>query len=93
MSTRRILTSVVYCVAAILLVGGCHKPRTQSAIIHQPQTHVPVRGIKAGISNEGRSIRCIIVGQGWDVTFMLAAIHGDEPAGTLLLRRLAGYLK
>jgi protein MpaA len=24
---------------------------------------------------------------------MLAAIHGDEPAGKLLLRRLAGYLK
>jgi protein MpaA len=32
------------------------------------------------------------MGQGPDVTMILAAIHGDEPAGTPLVRRLKDYL-
>jgi protein MpaA len=34
-----------------------------------------------------------VFGQGPDVTFILAAIHGDEPAGTPLVRRLSQHLK
>jgi len=34
-----------------------------------------------------------VLGQGQDVAFILATIHGDEPAGTPLVRRLAEYLQ
>ncbi|MHC4214291.1 MAG: M14 family zinc carboxypeptidase, partial [Planctomycetota bacterium] len=47
----------------------------------------------AGRSVEGRDIWCIVFGSGEDVTFVLASIHGDECAGTPLVRRLAGYLE
>ncbi len=34
-----------------------------------------------------------VLGQGPDVTLILGAIHGDEPAGTILVRQLTEYLK
>jgi len=34
-----------------------------------------------------------VLGRGPDVTFILAAIHGNEPAGTTLARRLGKYLQ
>ncbi len=36
---------------------------------------------------------CLTLGQGPDVTFILATIHGDEPAGTPLVRRLATHIR
>ncbi len=35
----------------------------------------------------------LVLGQGPDVTFILATIHGNEPAGTPLVRHLAEYLE
>jgi protein MpaA len=46
-----------------------------------------------GTSVQGRPIERIVVGQGWEVTFIIAAIHGDEPAGAALLERLVPYLQ
>jgi protein MpaA len=34
-----------------------------------------------------------VLGEGNDTTFILATIHGDEPAGTPLVRRLTGHLR
>jgi len=46
-----------------------------------------------GTSVERRPIECLILGKGYDVVLILATIHGDEPAGTPLVQRLAEYLQ
>ncbi|MHC4476868.1 MAG: exo-alpha-sialidase [Planctomycetota bacterium] len=46
----------------------------------------------AGKSVEGRPLEYLLFGQGNDVTFILASIHGDEQVGTPLVNRLAEYL-
>ncbi len=46
----------------------------------------------AGYSVENRPVECRVLGRGEDVIFILAAIHGNEVAGTPLCRRLADYL-
>lgn len=45
-----------------------------------------------GSSVEGREIECFVFGEGPDCTFILATIHGDEDAGTPLVRKLADHL-
>jgi murein peptide amidase A len=45
-----------------------------------------------GYSVEGRPIECIVLGRGADVILLLATTHGNEGAGTPLLRRLADHL-
>lgn len=42
-----------------------------------------------GRSVQGRDIDCVTVGDGETVVMLIASIHGNEPAGTPLLRRLA----
>lgn len=51
------------------------------------------RRFTAGRSVEKRPIDCIEIGSGKETVFFLASIHGDEPAGTPLLHRLAEYLR
>ncbi len=46
-----------------------------------------------GTSVQRLPILSFVLGQGSDVTFILATIHGDEPAGTSLVRRLGKYLQ
>ncbi|MHC4123316.1 MAG: DUF2817 domain-containing protein [Planctomycetota bacterium] len=46
-----------------------------------------------GYSAQNRPIECITLGYGLDVTFILAAIHGDEPAGIRLIKSLDEYLQ
>jgi len=45
-----------------------------------------------GWSVEKRPIMLQVFGEGQDVTFILGGIHGDELAGTALVRRLADHL-
>ena len=45
-----------------------------------------------GWSVEDRPIECRILGDGPDVTLFIGTIHGNEPSGTPLIRRLADYL-
>ena len=47
----------------------------------------------AGYSVEHRPIECRVLGRGDDVTMILAAIHGDEQAGTPLCMRLVDYFR
>ncbi len=47
----------------------------------------------AGHSVEGRPIECQILGDGPEVILIIASIHGDEPAGSPLVRRLSDYLQ
>ena len=46
----------------------------------------------AGNSVEGRPIRYSVFGDGQDVVFIMATIHGNESVGTPLLERLAAHL-
>ena len=46
-----------------------------------------------GASVQRLPILSFVLGQGPDVTFILATIHGNEPAGTPLVRRLVKYLQ
>lgn len=46
-----------------------------------------------GTSVQRLPILSFVLGQGPETTFILAAIHGNEPAGVLLVRRLVKYLQ
>lgn len=46
-----------------------------------------------GRSIENRPIEYLVLGKGKDVTFILASIHGNEPAGTPLVRSLEEHLQ
>jgi len=83
----------------ILVFAGCYQPTEYPQIV----TTLPAKGVPApaiptqyriaGTSVQGRPIMYTVLGQGADVTLILAAIHGNESAGTGLVRRLAEYLK
>jgi protein MpaA len=71
---------------------GCSTPVGKPAIVDASSATPRVwRGV-VGASHDGRAIECRVIGQGEDVTMILAAIHGDEPGGEVLVRRLAEYL-
>jgi len=85
--------------AALALVGGCTGPGFAPAIAPRVVAEGPAASVVlpgqyriVGRSVEGRPILIRVVGEGKEVTFILAGIHGDERAGTSLVRRLAGYL-
>lgn len=81
---------------ALLSIAGCYAPASPPEIIAEPQP-IPVIPLAkhhiVGKSVQHRPIMCTVVGQGPDTTFILATIHGNEPAGTPLVRRLAEYLQ
>ena len=84
----------------ILVFAGCYQPTEYPQIVITPPTPgVPAPTLPtvqyriAGTSVQGRPITYTALGQGQDVTLILAAIHGNEPAGTALVGRLAEYLK
>ncbi|MHC4973884.1 MAG: M14 family zinc carboxypeptidase [Planctomycetota bacterium] len=66
----------------VWMVAGCAASRAQPA----PEP------IVAGHSREGRPIEVRVLGDGMRSVLILATIHGNEPAGTPLLRRLAENL-
>jgi len=64
------------------LVAGCAASRAK-----------PAPGpIVAGYSHEGRAIEVRVLGDGERAVLILATIHGNEAAGTPLVRRLAEHL-
>ncbi len=46
-----------------------------------------------GWSLEGRPIHCLLLGHGPEFIVVVGTVHGDEPAGGPLLRRLAAHLE
>jgi len=92
--------------AGVVLLSGCRPP--DERMVEQepppPVTKTPTppprpqarsaepRKVVLGKSVEGRPIELIELGPGGDVVFIMASIHGDEPAGTPLVRRLAEHL-
>jgi protein MpaA len=72
--------------AALALLGGCAAPRSDARLEPSPAPH------HAGESVQRRSIEVIERGDGPLVVLLLAAIHGDEDAGTRTLRQLDEFL-
>jgi protein MpaA len=95
MSKKRSTILAILALMAILSIAGCHEPVDYPRIVAEPQSLIdtlPAQRLIAGESVENRLIECLILGHGRDVTFILATIHGNEPAGTELVRYLAQYL-
>ncbi len=102
----REVRGVAALLVGVVLLSGCKPP--DERIVEQepppPMTQTPARPprppaqsaeprrIVLGKSVEGRSLELIELGPGGDVVFIMASIHGDEPAGTPLVRRLAEHL-
>lgn len=81
---------------AVLNLAGCYEPVNfpQVAIPPKPAvTILPVYYRIIGTSVQGYPLLCQVIGLGSDVTLVMATIHGSEPAGTPLVRRLAKYLQ
>ena len=95
MSRKWSLSSTACALFVVLVFAGCHKPVSYPEIIAAPHPltdTLPAQHRILGKSIENRLIECLTLGYGRDVTFILATIHGNEPAGTPLLRHLAEYL-
>ncbi len=89
-------TLTVCALFAALTSTGCFQAVKYPELVESPaaQPVAPAAQYSVvGTSVHRRSIMCLTLGEGQDVTFILATIHGDEPAGTPLVRRLATYLR
>ncbi len=70
-----------------LFLTGCAGP------LQVFQTKPPLSCYTAGKSVQNRPIKYYVVGTGSDAILFIAAIHGNEPAGTPLLYKMADYLR
>jgi len=77
------------CVATALWVGGCQSAGGPSVRI---DPEVGLRRHTIGYSVGGRPLDIVAMGDGVDTTFVLAGIHGDEPAGPPLAEALIEHL-
>ena len=86
--------STVCVLFGVLAFAGCVKPVSYPEIVGElPTVVLPSRYRIVGTSIQRRPIMCLELGDGSDVTFIMATIHGNEAAGTPLVRRLAWYLR
>ena len=78
------------CGSIIFVIAGCQPGSRFEAATRRPDSTMRIETI--GKTVQGRAIECWSLGEGPDVTLILATIHGDEPAGTPLLKKLADHL-
>jgi protein MpaA len=94
-----IISTVSFFLAALSIAGCSEAVYPPEIVIEQPRQSTPVLPAVAvehriiGTSVQDRPIMCTVLGKGQDVTLILATIHGSEPAGTPLVRRLIDYLQ
>ncbi len=80
-------------VGILLCAAGCQAPvepritGTEGGLI----TPAILRTV-VGVSVENRLIETVVLGHGPDTIFIMATIHGNEPAGTALVGRLVDHL-
>ncbi len=88
------------CTAVVALLGlsGCYEPEPHPHIIgadnpvNLPAVEAVPRYHVLGRSVQGRPILAQVLGDGADTTLFMATIHGNEPAGTPVMERLAHHL-
>ncbi|MCP4711133.1 MAG: murein peptide amidase A [Planctomycetes bacterium] len=79
----------------VVMMLGCRGPFSETnmqVLGDYSNISLPLSRYVAGTSFENRPIECIVLGDGEDVTFIMAAIHGNEVAGTPLCHKLISYL-
>ncbi len=79
---------------SLTLCTGCAGPRDRVRA-DRPGTAgegITAKRVVVGSSVEGRLIECFLLGDGHETVFIMAGIHGNEPAGTPLVARLREYL-
>ncbi|HNY79783.1 MAG: DUF2817 domain-containing protein [Sedimentisphaerales bacterium] len=83
---------------AVVALAGCYEPEPRPRVIGEdrpvplPTTQLIPQYRLLGRSIQGRAITAQILGDGLDTTLIVATIHGNEPAGTPLVKRLADHL-
>jgi len=95
---RQIKKLLLASLSSILIpaLSGCYQPVNESiltAVQTRPTATLQIESYFAGRSVENRTIECIVIGNGSNITLILASIHGDEQAGTPLVYRLIEHLK
>ncbi|MBN1124929.1 MAG: DUF2817 domain-containing protein [Sedimentisphaerales bacterium] len=70
-------------------VTGCQTTEQEWTVIDRP---CPVHTETVGTSVQGRPIQITVLGNGSDTVFVMATIHGNEPAGTPLSQKLIEHL-
>jgi len=86
--------SAVCVLFGVLAFAGCVEPVRYPEIVSElPSIVFPSQYRIVGTSIQNRPIMCLVLGDGSDITFIMATIHGNEAAGTPLVRRLASYLR
>ena len=91
-----IITSIICALFAVLTFFGCAEPVSYPALVSPPEPPtvvLPAQYRIVGTSVQRWPIMSLVLGQGPDAIFILATIHGNESAGTPLVRRLANYLQ
>ena len=91
---RSFVTLATCALIALLALAGCRQPTPYPEFRTLPYPAAALLGQHhiLGSSARGTPIMAQTFGQGPDVVLIMAAIHGDEPAGTPLVRRLAQHL-
>lgn len=88
---------IVCALVAFIILPGCYRPVQFPVIVNAPPESMitpPAAQYKiVGKSVQGRPMMSLVLGRGTDVTFIMATIHGNEQAGTPLVRRLSTYLR
>ncbi len=86
--------SILCILFGVLAFAGCVEPVRYPEVVGElPTAVIPSRYRIVGTSVQRRPIMCLELGAGSDVTFIMATIHGNEVAGTPLVRRLSWYLR
>jgi hypothetical protein len=83
LSVRLLLGSMI--VSAFVIVSG--------TALAESAEEAPPNGQLVGRSLEGRPIYCQVFGEGEDVLWILATIHGNEAAGTPLVAKFVEWLE
>jgi protein MpaA len=94
MNKKWIRISTLTILFGVLAFAGCVEPVRYPEIVGEVPTAVfPSRYRIVGQSVQNRPMLCLEMGEGSEITFIMASIHGDEHAGTPLVRHLASYLR
>ena len=91
--TKKIL--LLCSIQLYLLFGGCTQPGGKGSVTPVPNWSggmLRVQRFVMGRSVQGRAIDCVVLGRGQEVILFIATIHGNERAGTPLLKELETYL-
>ncbi|MFC1738747.1 DUF2817 domain-containing protein [Planctomycetota bacterium] len=93
MYRQRFIICSFFALSTAFLLAGCSKPTRLPTIFGEVKNSESFQTRFIGASVENRPIEIITLGRGEETTFILATIHGDEPAGTKLVMELMQYLQ